>query len=107
MIGEFVITRSHDQGVVTGFLRSISGRACELDEARQVHYWEGANTLFEMSLRGCESARISEPSAYTFLHLDVCGVIRCTPEATENLRQSRWNKPYTPAKPTRPGKTRG
>lgn len=94
MIGKFVIVRSRDQGVVCGVLRTLAGRAVELDDARQIHSWsDGANTLFEMSLRGVGQARISEPIP-EILILDVCGVIPCSPEAEENLRQSRWNTPF-------------
>jgi hypothetical protein len=94
MLGQFVIVRSREQGVVCGVLEEYSGRCVKLSDARQVHSWQdGANTLFEMSRRGCGTARISEP-VETILILEACGIIPCTPEAEENLRQSRWNKPY-------------
>jgi hypothetical protein len=94
MLGQFVIVRSREQGVVCGVLKEQSGRAIVLDDARQIHAWsDGANTLFEMSLRGCGSARISEP-VETILILEACGVIPCTAEAEENLRQSRWGEPF-------------
>lgn len=107
MLGKFVIVRSRDQGVVCGVLRAIQGRAVEIDDARQIHGWSGGvNTLFEMSLRGCDTARISEPIA-EILILDVCGIIPCTPEAERNLRQSRWNTPYDPsASPPHPKRRR-
>jgi hypothetical protein len=102
MIGRFVIVRSRDQGVVCGVLRAISGRAVELDGARQIHGWsDGANTLFEMALRGCGTARISEPVA-EILILDVCGVIPCTPVAERNLKQSRWNRSFDASASPRP-----
>lgn len=104
MIGKFCIFRSRDQGVVTGYLRCMAGRNAEVEQARQVHYWTGANTLFEMSLSGCGSARISEPVA-EILILDVCGVIPCTPEAEKNLTQSRWNEDYNSSASSRPLKT--
>ena len=98
MIDRFVIVRSRDQGVVCGVLRAIAGRAVELEDARQIHGWsDGANTLFEMSVSGCGTARISQPVA-EILILDVCGIIPCTPEAETNLRQSRWNVSYDASK---------
>lgn len=98
MIGQFVIVRSRDQGVVCGVLRAYAGRAVELDNARQIHSWsDGANTLFEMSLEGCGRARISKPVAEITI-LDACGIIPCTPVAEENLRQSRWDAAYKPEK---------
>ena len=107
MIGKFVIVRSRDQGVVCGTLRAVAGRAVELDDARQIHGWsDGARTLFEMSLTGCGTARISEPIA-EILILDACGIIPCTPEAEKNLRQSRWNKSFDPsASSPRPKRSR-
>lgn len=112
MIGEFCIVRSREQGVVCGVIRGVAGRAVELADARQIHGWTKGtapnwsrqiNTLFEASLYGLGNARISEPVAAVLL-LEACGVIPCTPEAEENLKQSRWNKFYdptaeTPAKP--------
>ena len=97
-LGRFVMCRSRDQGVVCGYLKALVPQpgglfAAELTEARQVHWWSGCNTLFEMSLRGPTEARISEPVA-DMLMGGVCGVIPCEPEAEENLRQSRWNESF-------------
>lgn len=93
MIGQFVIVRSRDQGVVCGVLRVEVDAVVELSDARQIHSWaDGARTLFEMSLYGCGTARISEPVERIRVR-EWCGIIPCTPEAEANLRQSRWNKP--------------
>lgn len=102
MLGEFVIVRSREQGVVCGTLKSLTpqpgGLACaEMTDARQIHGWtDGANTLFEMSLRGCGNARISEPVKIATI-FGVCGVLVCEPEAIANLSHSRWNEPYEPS----------
>jgi hypothetical protein len=96
-LGEFVIVRSRDQGVVCGVLDTLVGRVAVLTDARQIHSWsDGANTLFEMSLRGCGTARISEPVKRVMVH-EVCGVLQCEPEAEMNLRQSRWGESYKPS----------
>ena len=110
MIGSFVICRSRDQGVVCGVLRSCvpapGGAVCVVDEARQIHGWsDGANTLFEASLKGLGSARISEEIP-TILMFNVCGVLPCSPTAEKNLRQSRWNKPAA-SSTSRPTRTAG
>jgi hypothetical protein len=111
-IGQFVICRSRDQGVVCGYLEKLvpcEGLfAAELTEARQVRNWtDGANTLFEMALTGPGQARISLPLD-RFMMAGVCGVYPCTPEATENLRQSRWGKRFAPSgSPRRATKTPG
>jgi hypothetical protein len=107
MIGEFVILRSRDQGVMCGYVRSFAGRTYEIEEARQIHGWsDGANTLCEMAVSGCGLARISEPTVRPVIVHDVCGVYLCTPDAEENLRQSRWNEPYRPSLSAQPARRR-
>lgn len=97
MIGEYVIVRSRDQGVVCGTLLTLTpqpgGLACaELADASQIHGWRGGvNTLFEASLRGLGDARISERVARVMV-FGICGVLPCTIEAKGNLQQVRWNK---------------
>lgn len=99
MIGEFVIVRSRDQGVMVGELIAVSGTAVELNKPRQLYGWQdGANTLCEVSVNGVGFASISEPSAGRVLILNACGVYQCTKKAKANLSQSRWNQPYDPSK---------
>jgi hypothetical protein len=99
MIGKFVIVRSRDQGVVCGILETLALGGAQavatLRDARQIHGWRSGEikTLFEASLRGFDIARISEAVEEMIL-IGACGVLPCTPEAEENLRQSRWNQPY-------------
>ena len=98
MIGEYVIVRSREMGVVCGVLLTLTPQpgglaAAELGEASQVHGWaDGANTLFEASLHGLGNARISE-QVQRVMVFGVCGVLPCTEEAEANLRQHRWNEP--------------
>lgn len=93
MIGNFVIVRTFSAGVHTGFLVSMDGRQVELREARRIWRWSGANTLNEVSLRGCNNSytRISEAVERIIL-TEAIEVICCTPEAENNLRGSRWGK---------------
>lgn len=106
MIGSFVIVRSRDQGVVCGYLESLSpqpgGLACaEIREARQVHQWSQERkyyTLFEVANEGPDMARISSPiEGGNFFIYGVCGVYPCTAQAIERLSQSRWNERYCPS----------
>lgn len=113
MLDRFVIVRTREQGVVCGTLKTLTpqpgGLACaELTDARQIHYWsDGANTLFEMCVRGCGTARISEPVPEVMV-FGVCGVLPCSTEAEVNLSQSRWNAAYDPSRsPRRATKPRG
>jgi len=108
MLGDFVIVRSRDQGVVCGYLKTLVPQpgglfAAELTEARQVHWWSGANTLFEMSLRGANEMRLSEPVELVLV-AGVCGVLPCKPEAEANLRTSRWGTSYADSASTPPPK---
>jgi len=52
MIGKYVIIRTYSAGVHIGFLRSVDGCEVILEKARQIHYWKGAFTLRELSLKG-------------------------------------------------------
>lgn len=96
-VGEYVILRSRDQGVVFGKLLSLVTSpmglgVASIEEARQLHYWSDANTLIEMSNYGCGQARISEPAEEVVIVFGVCGVLKCTAKAVRNLKQSRWNE---------------
>ena len=91
MIGEWVIVRTYSAGVHFGRLKSIVGTVCELEEARNIWSWRGANTLREVSLRGVgENSKISEPVAIVLL-TQATEIIPVTLEAKENLMRSRWN----------------
>ena len=112
-VGEYVIVRSRDQGVVCGVLETLTplpgGLAvAELREASQVHNWRGGVlTLFEASLRGFGVASISEP-VQRVLVFGVCGVIPCTAEAERNLREWRTGTSAgSSASPPRATKRRG
>ena len=88
-IGKFVLVRTKDAGVHHGFLESIADTAVLLRESRRLWKWDGAFTLNEIALRGCEeSSRISEPVELILL-TQAIEVIPCTPEAEVNLRRSR------------------
>jgi len=109
----FCIVRSRDQGVVCGIVRAVAGRTVELSDARQIHYWSTAAdgktlyTLFEVSLYGAGVARISQPIE-EFTMMDACGIYPCTPEAEEDLSQSRWNASFVRSEsPPRAKKQRG
>ena len=98
MLDTYCVVRCRDAGVWAGVVRQVNGRAVLLGEANRVWNWRGGvNTLSEASLRGLGTARIAETVARVLL-LDACEIIPCTPEAEANLRQSRWDQAYVPAK---------
>jgi hypothetical protein len=93
VIGKFVLVRTTSAGVHCGVLLACHGTAVRLAGARRVWRWRGANSLHELSLHGASRAwtRISEPVEEILLTQAV-EVIPCTQTATENLKQSRWDK---------------
>lgn len=89
MIGEFCIFRTFSAGVHCGTLKEINGKVALVEDARRIWRWEGAFTLNELSVRGCnEESRISEPVKQILL-TEVIEVIPCEEEAIENLSRSR------------------
>ncbi len=93
MIGKFVLVRGNYSGVYCGVLLQVHNTTVELADIRNIHRWDGANTLLEMSIHGCAEryTRISEP-AFCGVILDACLLLVCTSQAEANLRRSRWAK---------------
>lgn len=91
MIGEFVIVRTLNAGVHVGTLSEFHGTQVVLTDARRIWRWRGANSLHELSLRGCdeEYSRISEPVERIAI-TQAIEVIPCTTTAKKNLTKSRW-----------------
>ena len=91
MSSPFVIVRTTYAGVHCGTLESQDGQKVALTNARRVWYWKGANTLNELSQKGCDdkASRISEPVP-TITLLDAIEVIPCSADAQKNLERSRW-----------------
>lgn len=91
LLKKFVIIRTFSAGVHCGILEKFAGMCVRLSDARRVWSWGGANTLSEISLRGCaDTSNISEPVDCIVL-TEVIEVILCTPEAIANLRTNQWN----------------
>lgn len=89
--GQFVLVRCTGAGVHCGIEVSRTDTTVTLRGARRVWRWRGANTLNELSLRGCDESysRISEPVA----EITLSGwheILSCTPAARENLSRARW-----------------
>lgn len=89
----FVLVRTFSAGVHFGELVSLRGRHAVIKNSRNIWRYRGANTLNELSLRGCDEdwSRISEPVERVEL-TEVIQILDCTPEAVENLSKSRWGK---------------
>lgn len=93
-LGKFVVVRTESAGVHVGILVSRSKNEAELENARCVWQWEGANTLYELAAHGASmdaDTRISEPAPGLVLLLGVISIIQVTSEeAKTNLSTSRW-----------------
>lgn len=84
---DYVIVRSRDQGVMCGYLVKINGRQVELTQCRQLWAWRGqALCLPDIQRYGIRgTARMSAVGPSVIL-LEACGVLRCTEEAAQSLR---------------------
>ena len=90
LIGRFVLVRTRSAGVHCGTLLEL-GSVVQLEDARRIWRWRGANTLNELSISGCDNewSRISEPVRVQTL-LDAIEVIACEEPSIESLSRSRW-----------------
>lgn len=89
----YVIVRTYTEGVHVGVLGPKTGEEFVLTDARRVRYWQGANTLHEMSLHGltAKGSKVSEPVP----KITVRGWIEILPrseEAEGSLRGAAWTK---------------
>lgn len=90
---EYVIVRTYSAGVHVGVLGPKNGEELVLTEARRVWYWQGANTLHEMSLHGLneKGSKVSEEIATITLRGWI-EILPCTEEAERSLRGAAWTK---------------
>lgn len=88
---KFVLVRTYSAGVHAGTLEQIDGKSVSLSDARRIWRWRGANSLSELSQKGCDEqwTRISEPVPHILL-TEAIEVIDCSDLARENLSKSRW-----------------
>lgn len=87
-----MVVRTHSAGVHVGIEGLRAGEEITLHEARRVWYWQGANSLHEMSLHGVAAgSKISEPVAVVTLR-GWTEILPCTEEAEQSLRTAGWPK---------------
>ena len=83
----YVIVRSRNQGVMSGYLHSYSGQTVTLLRARQLWYWKSKFVLADLAETGpkdgCKfSAEMSQP----MVMLEACAIFHCTAAAGESIR---------------------
>jgi hypothetical protein len=87
-VGQYVLIRSRDQGVVCGEYQSNIGREVTLKNARQIFRWNGSDrlTLVDVATVPGE-VRVSRVcTAGEMVMLEACGIIPTTPEVEQYLR---------------------
>lgn len=91
-IGKYCIIRSREQGVMAGYVEGIggiNGRTVKVREARQIYRWASKFVLIELATFGPRSVaeqRYSAPSGDVVLMLEACGVIPCSEQAAQMIR---------------------
>lgn len=88
----YVVVRTYSAGVHVGVLGPKAGEEVTLTEARRVWYWEGANTLHEMALRGVSKASKVSEAVPTITLRGWIELIPCSEEAERSLRTVAWKK---------------
>lgn len=90
MIGKYVVVRTYSAGVHIGMMKAQKGTEVNLENARRIWSWYGANTLSEVSQKGVgEGSRISDRVPEILL-TEAVEVIPCSSDAQDNLDSSRW-----------------
>jgi len=94
--GKYAIVRSRDQGVLAGFVQDITGDTVTMTEARQLWRWDADFLLNDMANTGprnVEGCRFSAPGEKETIVLNACGVMYCTDQAAEALRNVPPHRP--------------
>ena len=84
----YKIVRTYSAGVFAGNVISRNGREVVIENARRLHYWEGAASLSQLAMEG-----VKKPSECRFpcevksvLVLQAIEIIDTTKEAEENIK---------------------
>lgn len=85
---DYCIIRSREQGVMCGYVESITGRTVVLKQARQIWRYDSSFVLpdiAEKGMRNPKKAQMSKAMSQPMIMLEACGVLTCTKEAAEQL----------------------
>jgi hypothetical protein len=88
---KLVIVRTVAAGVHYGKLVSKSGDEVVLDGARRIYYWQGANTLSEMSLTGLNSttSKVAKPVDAHIIKGWI-EILPCSAAAAATIDAAKW-----------------
>lgn len=85
---DYCIVRSRDQGVMCGYVETITGRTVKLHQARQIWRYDSFFVLpdiAEFGMRNPDKAQLSAAMSQPCLMLEACGVLTCTAHAAQQL----------------------
>jgi len=88
-IGAKVIIRGDRSGVFFGTLTEQDGREVELKDARRLWYWDGANSISDIAIKGVKkpkNCRFTSPVGKISI-LDAVEIIPCTGDAIKNINE--------------------
>lgn len=91
-IGDIVLVRTYSAGVHFGTLARQNGKEVELQKARRIWSWVGANTLHEIALHGVgKDSRVSEPVPEIAL-TEAIEIIPMSEAAVAAMEGVAWSK---------------
>lgn len=85
---DYCIVRSRDQGVMCGYVETVSGRCVELHKARQIYRYDSTFVLADVAengMRDPKKAQLSVAMSQPMTMLEACGVYTCTSKAAKQL----------------------
>lgn len=85
---KYVIVRSCDAGVFSGYLKSRRDREVVLMRVRRIWYWDGACSLSQLAMEGTKKPENCKFSVETNNHivLNICEIIPTTEEARISIQ---------------------
>ena len=84
---KYVIARTQSSGVFAGFLKKREGREITLMNARRFYYWDGADSLSQLSVEGVsepDNCKFGEPFDEVLL-TDLVQLLPCTKKVQESI----------------------
>ena len=85
---DYAIIRSREQGVMCGYVKSITRRTVLLQQARQIWRYDSTFVLpdvAEHGMRDPSNAQMSVAMSQPCVMLEACGVLYCTKKAANQL----------------------
>jgi hypothetical protein len=86
-IGQYVILRTYSAGVHIGTLKTRQGREALLENARRIHYWEGAFTLSAIAQEGLGQGSRLSVAVPEMLVTECIEILPCSPKAEAQLKE--------------------